>query len=115
MTLSRQHHGPEPRRPMAGRRALLCLLGALCLSLLSACSTAKSIRRVRAAPTREGLSLYVAADVSTVGRELPALLRPLHYRDIAVQPREGGALQVVAATSSTWQRLGHGVRVIAEP
>lgn len=83
--------------------------------LLSACSTAKSIRRVREASATDGFALQVAADVATLAGEVPDILRALGYRDIALETRAGGSVQVLAATPSSWDSFGRGVRVIAEP
>jgi hypothetical protein len=57
----------------------------------------------------------LVASAETVRRELPALLGPLGYRDIFVEDCKPDCAQILAATPSSWQSFGHGVRVIVEP
>lgn len=90
---------------------------ALILGLLlsSACSTTKSLERVREAPANAGTLIEVSSSLAELKQTLPGMMKELGYQDIALEPTSNQTFSLYAATPSTGASFGHAVRVNASP
>lgn len=90
----------------------LLLLSAV---LLPACSTAKSLRRVRALPADVGTRVEIAGSLPQLSQVLPMLLKDLGYQDITLESGAHGSVVMYGATAFTGASFGHGIRIIVAP
>ncbi len=92
----------------------LLLLSAV---LLPACSTAKSLRRVRALSADVGTRVEIVGSLPELSQVLPMLLKDLGYQDITLEPGAHGSGSIVmyGATAFTGASFGHGIRIIVAP
>lgn len=93
-------------------RMIAFILG---LQLSSACSTTKTLERVREVPANAGTLIEVSSSLVELKQTLPGMMKELGYQDIALEPTGDQTFSLYAATPSTGASFGHAVRVNASP